>query len=256
MSGAMAWDKIVKAVTPYVVKIETPRGHGTGFVCLYVLDKSYFGIATAHHVIEHAENWLEPIRIHHHASKKTIFLKEDDRVIFSDVAKDSAVILVQLGELDLPQKLIPLLPIETRLPIGAQVGWLGYPAVSGHPLCFFSGSVSAFEDSRHSYLVDGVAINGVSGGPVLYSTLTGSVQIVGSITAYIANRATGEALPGLSVAQDVSHLHSTVKTMKTIEEGAAKIRAQKAEQAAKTAPVVAEPEAKAEDEVPQAAGDG
>jgi hypothetical protein len=38
----------------------------------------------------------------------------------------------------------------------------------------------------------------------IYSTATDGVHIVGTISAYMANRATGEVLPGLSVAQDVS----------------------------------------------------
>jgi hypothetical protein len=104
------------------------------------------------------------------------------------------------------------------LPIGVEVGWIGYPAVSRHTQCFFSGNVSAFQEFRHAYLIDGVAINGVSGGPVLYSTPTDGVQIVGSITAYIANRATGEALPCLSVAQDVSHLHNIAIHVRSIDD--------------------------------------
>src|SRR5688572_997414 len=213
----MNWNEIVQKVTPYVVKIETPGGHGTGFLCLYSEAKTFFGIATAYHVVQHADEWLEPIRIHHHASGTTAFLKEGERVIFSDRAKDSAVILAEIGELKFPEELIPLLPVETRLPIGVEVGWLGYPAVHRHTQCFFSGNVSAFIDSRHGYLIDGVAINGVSGGPVLYLTPADGVHIVGSIAAYIANRATGEALPGLSVAQDVSHLHKTAADIKNIE---------------------------------------
>ena len=31
----MYWNTIVDKVEPYVVKIETPSGHGTGFLCLY-----------------------------------------------------------------------------------------------------------------------------------------------------------------------------------------------------------------------------
>jgi hypothetical protein len=88
------------------------------------------------------------------------------------------------------------------LPIGAEVGWLGFPAIAQYTLCFFSGNVSAWQEWRNAYLIDGVAINGVSGGPVIYSTPTDGVQIVGCISAYRANRATGEALPGLSIAQD------------------------------------------------------
>jgi hypothetical protein len=140
------------------------------------------------------------------------------RVIFNDPDTDSAVILVPRTELDLPQEPIPLLPTDAPLPIGTEVGWLGYPGLVSQTLCFFSGTISARQEGRHSYLIDGVAINGVSGGPVVYSTATDGVRIVGTISAYVANRATGESLPGLAIAQDVSHFHDTIAQIHTIDD--------------------------------------
>ncbi len=214
----MNWDEIVERVAPSIVKIETPRGHGTGFLCFYNEDKNLCGIATASHVVEHADDWQEPLRIMHLTSKTTQFVKDVDRVIWTERSKDSAVIVTNIGDLQLPESPIPLLPVERRLPIGIEVGWLGYPALAEYTLCFFSGNISAWQDWRNAYLVDGVAINGVSGGPVIYSTPTDGVQIVGSISAYRANRATGEALPGLSIAQDVSHFQESTSRIKTIDE--------------------------------------
>lgn len=214
----MHWNTIVDRVSPYVVKIETPRGHGTGFLCLYNEGSTFAGIATAHHVVAYADEWQQPIRLQHHQSQSTLFVKEDERVIWLDHSTDSAVILVQPGELQLPQELIPLLPMTTPLVIGAEVGWLGFPAVAPHSLCFFSGNISARQETRHAYLIDGVAINGVSGGPVMYSTEADGVQIVGSISAYVSNRATGEALPGLAIARDVSYLHDTISRIRSLDE--------------------------------------
>lgn len=189
----MHWNTIVEKVAPYVVKIETPRGHGTGFLCLYNHDKSFLGIATAEHVVRYADEWQQPVRLQHYPTSSVVFLKEDDRVIWLDNPTDSAVILIPSHKLDLPQTLIPLLPMTSPLEIGAEVGWLGFPAVAPFSLCFFSGNISARQESRHAYLIDGVAINGVSGGPVMYSTEADGVQIVGSISAYVSNRATGES---------------------------------------------------------------
>lgn len=137
-----------------------------------------------------------------------------------DENTDSAVILMPMGTLKLPQELIPLRPVEHRLSIGVEVGWLGFPAIGRgeNTLCFFAGNVSAWQDQRRAYLVDGVAINGTSGGPVLYSTPTDGLQLVGAVSAYIVNRATGEALPGLSVAQDVSHFHEITNQIRSIDE--------------------------------------
>jgi len=226
----MDWNQIVEQVTPHIVKIETPQGHGTGFLCLYNEDHTLVGIATAYHVVEHAEKWQEPMRIHHEHSGKVAFLKEPDRFIMFDPSSDSAVILFMASHLILPSEPIELLPIETRLPIGVDVGWLGYPAIGLQELCFFSGNVSARVDRRHMYLIDGVAINGVSGGPVLYSTVVDGVnvhKIVGTISAYMVNRNTGEALPGLSMAQDVSHFHTAVSHIRSLDDA----RRQKAAQA-------------------------
>jgi len=214
------WNAVIARVMPSIVKIETPFGHGTGFLCFFNEDRSFCGIATAHHVIAHTEKWQEPIRLTNFDTGLNTLLKETDRVILSDAAKDSAVILLSVRDLQLPQEPIALFPTDTRLPIGVEVGWLGYPAIAEYTLCFFSGNVSAVWDFRNAYLIDGVAISGVSGGPVIFSPdETGeNVQIVGATSAYRANRATGEALPGLSVAQDVSHFEAMLRHIRTLDE--------------------------------------
>ena len=225
------WNAIVDKMTPYIVKIETPTGHGTGFLCLMNEDKTFCGIATARHVVSYADEWQQPIRLQHYHSSSTVFLKESERVIWLDADTDSAVILMQSGKLNFPETLIPLLPITIPLVIGAEVGWLGFPAVSPYSLCFFSGNISAREEWRHAYLIDGVAINGVSGGPVMYSTEAEGVQIVGSISAYVSNRATGEALPGLAIARDVSYLHDTISKIKSLDEASKQKKEQQSQEA-------------------------
>jgi hypothetical protein len=37
----MNWNSIVDKLTPYIVKIETPAGHGTGFLCFYNADRTF-----------------------------------------------------------------------------------------------------------------------------------------------------------------------------------------------------------------------
>jgi hypothetical protein len=197
-------------------------------LCLYNDNKTFVGIATAAHVVRYADEWHQPIRLQHHQTSSQAFLRETDRVIWLDLATDSAVILVPSEKLQLPQVVIPLLPMTAPLDIGAEVGWLGFPSVSPNSLCFFSGNISAREEWRHAYLIDGVAINGVSGGPVMYSTDADGVQIVGSISAYVSNRATGEALPGLAIARDVSYLHDSISTIKSLDEASRQKAAQEA----------------------------
>jgi hypothetical protein len=214
----MEWNQIANKVAPYVVKIETPDGSGTGFLCFYNEEKTICGVATAFHVVSHADEWQQPIKINHlHSGKKT-FLIETSRFIYTNWNTDSAVILFHKGDLPFPSSLMPFLPIENPITIGNEVGWFGFPGIEPYTLCFFSGNVSAYRADRKAYLIDGVAINGVSGGPVVYSTGTDGVQVVGIISAYRANRLGPDALPGLCIAQDVSFFHDVIQHEKSLEE--------------------------------------
>jgi hypothetical protein len=117
-------------------------------------------------------------------------------------------------------------------------------------LCFFTGAVSAGQPTRKAYLIDGVAINGVSGGPVFHCPAPDKVQIIGCVSAYHANRATGEALPGLLRAQDVSHFHGVAKHVQSIDE--ANIKKREFEEAQKQKAAI--PESAAADRSPTAIG--
>ena len=157
------------------------------------------------HEVEHADKLHTPIGKHVHGSANPEWLKQDDQEIFPDSKGDSAIILLSHRDLSLPQDPIQLFPVETAIPVGMEVGWIGYPAI--FDLCFFSGRISGsigdFGNGRHAYLIDGVAISGVSGGPVIVKSGRWGTRITGSISAYYVNRAKGEALPGLSLVKDV-----------------------------------------------------
>jgi len=53
----LAWQESIDSVTPYVVKILTPYGSGTGFMISHGKNKNICGIATAAHVVEQAHYW-------------------------------------------------------------------------------------------------------------------------------------------------------------------------------------------------------
>ena len=175
--------------------------------------------------VSHADEWQEPVRlIRADGAEKPLFLKAEERVIFLDRSNDSAIVLFFKRELQLPESPIALLPMEQPCGIGVDIGWLGFPAIEPHTLCFFAGTVSARQANRKAYLIDGVAINGVSGGPVFHCPTLDEVQIIGCVSAYHANRATGEALPGLLRAQDVSHFHDIAKFIRSVDEANIKKR--------------------------------
>ena len=165
----------------------------------------------------------------HPASGKSVLLRKSDRIIVEDYkdGTDTATIFFMSDELPLPGSTLPLAPSGLMLKVGIELGWVGFPAVAPTELCFFSGRVSAQRWEQKNYLVDGVAINGVSGGPAFNLLPHGVIHIVGVVSAYAVNRATGEALPGLSVVQSVERFHDDAKELKSIEEAREKAEEQK-----------------------------
>jgi hypothetical protein len=160
------WHVLYEKLKPYVVKIETQDGFGTGFLFAYNTNKDIAAVATALHVIYHADHWRQPIRIIQESTGKEAFLNYDERVIWVDLKRDSSAIAIHSNKLEFPDETLPLLPADYYKKVGVDVGWVGYPALSPDELCFFQGRISAFKQSNDTYLIDGVAINGVSGGPI------------------------------------------------------------------------------------------
>jgi hypothetical protein len=83
---------------------------------------------------------------------------------------------------------------ESQMPRGTEIGLVGFPGIIGGEFCFFKGTISGYLSSPLTYLVDAVAINGVSGGPAFDN----HAQIVGLVSSYIPNRVDEyTTLPGL-----------------------------------------------------------
>jgi hypothetical protein len=57
----------------------------------------------------------------------------------------------------------------------------------------------------------------VSGGVVFFLGSNEPV-VVGVVSAYVPNRSTGEALPGLAIARDVSYFHEQATTFASMDE--------------------------------------
>jgi hypothetical protein len=219
----MNWEQAIAEVTEHVVRIETPTTTGTGFLAFYNADSSWCAIATAAHVVKHADDWQQPLKFRNRHGLAT--LQPNARAIYLDPAKDSAIVLFLKGDLQLPQTPIAMRPMDSLCNMGATIGWLGYPTIAPDTLCFFSGRISARHPSDRAYFVDGVAIHGVSGGPVFHLTKGGGVEAIGAISSYIPNLTTGQSWPGLLIATDVSQFHDTYQRVKNIDEAnAAKAR--------------------------------
>ncbi|MBI4120841.1 MAG: trypsin-like peptidase domain-containing protein [Parcubacteria group bacterium] len=229
---AKNWHTALNELNPFIFRVLTPGGWGTGFQVLYPNDRDLCGIATAYHVIDHAEEWEEPIKIVHHTSGKSALLKEKDRVIFTYPLNDLAFILFSKKLLPLEEGEPRLIDPQKVLKQGVETGWCGFPHIAPQgELCFFSGHISACLSSEDYYLVDGVAINGVSGGPAFYiDAQTAEVKICGVISAYKPNRIYGEAHPGLSKVCSVEPYQEMLKRLRSREDAKEKAKEEKEKQ--------------------------
>lgn len=229
------WFEPLKDIIPYIFRISTPNGSGTGFQILYSKNMKFCGIATALHVIRHAHEWEEIIKVTHHKSNKTVILKrKEDRFIFPYPERDLAFILFPKGDLPVEENDLQLINPKTSLRQGVETAWCGFPSVAPPTeLCFFAGHISCYLADKESYLVDGVAINGVSGGPAFYipekKDISGNSVIYGLISAYLPNREMGEALPGLCIVRSVEPYQETLKKIRTLDEAERKAREQEEE---------------------------
>lgn len=227
----MSWPSACSKVEDYIVKIETPDGSGTGFFFAYNENRSLVAVATALHVISDAHDWRRPIKIRRVRANQEVFLPFPDRVVLVDYKRDSAAILFSANALKAPKDMLMLAPRDKYRAPGSRLSWGGYPGIVEDTLCFFQGSVSAFNQHNDSYYIDGVAINGVSGGPVFDEELKDQpTKIIGIVAAYFVNRQRGETLPGFSMAHDVTHLHDTIANIKTWDEGKKKEQKTREEQ--------------------------
>ncbi len=223
----MSTESIVNRVSQFVVRVQTRQGYGTGFI--FWKNQEICAIATAGHIIESATEpeWETPIRITQ-SNGKLVHVYPHDRWVVPRINDlDAAVIVVRNNALDIPRDLVPLYEGSPEITIGSRIGWLGYPALVDANILrpsFFSGVISnIFPDPVNQYVIDGVSIHGVSGGPVFCLPSEGSnTFIIGLITSYHVNRVpvgqNVEAWPGLLVSQSVSVYKPIIQNFDSIEQ--------------------------------------
>lgn len=214
------WHEAIVQLEQYVFRISTPDGTGSGWLVSRSTTGPLCVVATAAHVVAHAHYWEQPIRLHHFYTDKTVLLRVIDRAVNIDYGTDTAAILFRADDIVLPDDPLPLMKRDHHLKPGVEIGWLGFPAVPRANLCFFEGHISAYLNDEAAYLVDGVAINGVSGGPAFRKAVD-SAELIGLVSAYIPNRATGEVLPGVALIHDVNRYHDLADRLKTLDEAQA-----------------------------------
>jgi hypothetical protein len=197
----MRWDEAVDRVSQSVFRLYAGSSAGTGFLVSLGRDREsdahYAFIATAWHVLEKLPGTSDDLEIVS-VDGKTIFTSAANKLGFhpiGDARCDTGLIVVKTDEPILGQNdLLPLFPHDYVLARGADIGWLGFPGITEPELCFFHGYVSGYLNDPPTYLIDGVAINGVSGGPAFDNR----AHIIGLVSAYVPNRIDEvTTLPGL-----------------------------------------------------------
>ncbi len=224
----MNWSYEVKKVTPFIVRIQTQQNYGTGLI--FWQNKDLCCIATANHVIESAniEGWEQPIYLHQPNGKELRLNPEHRRIIpklNEEIDGDSAAILIYKSGLDFPTKCLPLWDFSREIPIGTEVGWLGYPCVVNQRILtpsFFSGPISNHFPDLQQYAIDGVSIHGVSGGPLFCKFKDKGPYVMGTISSYFANRVpiqgSVEAWPGLALSHSFSAFIPIINDLNSLEE--------------------------------------
>lgn len=204
----LPWHDVVDRVSPSVFRIYAGNSAGTGFIVSvgYNSARSLWQtmVVTAWHVVQGIAQTNQGVRLvswdrkeEHRCSPGDVEFRP-----FGDPRFDtSLMIILSQAPIHRIEDLLPMLPSESMLARGADIGWLGFPGLVEPELCFFSGHVSGYTMDPPSYLVDGVAINGVSGGPVFDNR----THIVGIVSAYLPNRVDSQTvLPGLMVVVPIN----------------------------------------------------
>ena len=210
----LPWHEASARVAEATFRVYTPNAMGTAF--LFSAGKRKEGghiamLATAWHVVDQSPSGMT-IRICDQYDREVVVSKSGNIAVI-EVSKefDVAIIAVMSTDEIFPEKtLLPILPSDFELKRGAEVGWLGYPGILNPALCFFQGHVAGMvRVPRVGYLIDGVVIRGVSGGPIFDDRC----HIAGLVSAYFYDSIedTTVTLPGVSFMVPISFITEWVK---------------------------------------------
>lgn len=174
------------------------------------------------------EGWEQPIYLQQPNGKSLRLNPECRRIIpklNEEIDGDSAAILIYKSGLDFPSDCLPLWDFSSEIPIGTEVGWLGYPYLVNERILtpsFFSGPISNLFPDLQQYAIDGVAIHGVSGAPLFCKLNNDGPFVIGTISSYFANRipveGSVESWPGIALSHSFSAFLPVIKDLDNLEQ--------------------------------------
>lgn len=213
-SAHLSWETIAQRAEKIAFLIEIGTTTGTCFAVLISPTKNkrkkVYTFATAWHVIEKLARTNKPIKLVTADKNKAYEIMPDSYTIFREGPKefDTGIIEVTSERVLVSENdLLPMLDFEERLPRGAEIGAVGFPGLADEEFCFFRGVISGYSKRPQAYLVDGVVLNGVSGGPAVDQ----KARIIGLVSSYLPNRIDRHTtLPGLTTLIPISSIESLI----------------------------------------------
>jgi hypothetical protein len=197
----LSWVDLIPKVEPLVYRAHAGKALGTAFIISVtgpVDGGRHTMFVTAWHVVKDVVRTNEPLDLVRRDRTLLSTLTAGPIVVYpvGPPECDTALICASTREPLIDRPALPPMPLETMLPRGAEIGWLGFPGLAYPELCFFQGVVSGYNEQPPIYLIDGVAINGVSGGPAFDRT----GLLTSFVSAYVPNRVSPQStLPGLMI---------------------------------------------------------
>ncbi len=209
----LPWEEISKRAEKVVFLVEMGNTTGTCFAVSISPGKNkkkIYTFATAWHVIEKLTRSNKPMKLYTSDKSKAYEIMSDRYEIFREGTKDLDTGIIEVEtEMALVKErdLMPMVDAGEWLPRGSEIAAVGFPGLANEDYCFFRGVVSGYKRRPPSYLVDGVVLNGVSGGPAIDHR----GRIMGLVSAYTPNRVDRyTTLPGLTTLIPISSIHSLI----------------------------------------------
>ncbi|MBQ7177105.1 MAG: trypsin-like peptidase domain-containing protein [Victivallales bacterium] len=204
------WCNAVQLMMGNLVRIDTHGGgYGSGFIIPPPTNTpGNCCVLTAYHVLTLAYETGATITIRSAKTDVRVDLPSLLRYVFVVKDRDQAIICFNAPKDFALLHTIHFLSHDYHYNPGAELGWLGFPCLkkAREVPCFFSGRISAYLPDDEAYLIDGVSIHGLSGGPAFYCDDDGKVVLAGIVTNYYPNEVNNQSWPGLAMFRTINPL--------------------------------------------------